>query len=102
MRKTGTWSPEYGRQCNNSDSNKHEEEFSTIILDKSKGRYALGKKTAIMFRSITSHITINIISLHDLSLDRAVKIGITFMQTFKANWPECFLDPITKLIITFA
>ena len=55
-----------------------------------------------MFRSITSHITINIISLHDLSLDRAVKIDITFMQTFKANWPEGFLGPITKQIITFA
>ena len=55
-----------------------------------------------MFRSITSHITINIISLHDLSLDRAVKIGITFMQTFKANWPEGFLDPIPNQIITFA
>ena len=72
------------------------------MLDKSKGRYALGKNYAIMFRSITSHITINIISLHDLSLDRAVKIGITFMQTFKANWHEGFLDPITKQIITFA
>ena len=45
-----------------------------------------------MFRSITSHIT------SDLNLDRAVE---TFMQTFKANWPEGFLDPITKQIITF-
>ena len=35
-------------------------------------------------------------------MDRAVEIGITFMQTFKANWPEGFLDPITKQIITFA
>ena len=42
-----------------------------------------------MFRSITSHITSNIISLHDLNLDRA-------------NWLEGFLDPITKQIITFA
>ena len=62
----------------------------------------LYEKTTIMFRSITSHITSNIISLHDLDLDRAVEIGITFMQTFKANWPEVFPDPITKQIITLA
>ena len=102
LRKIGTWAPEYGWQCNNSDSNKHKDEFSTIILYNSKGRFALRKKTAIMFPSITSHITSNIISLHDANLDRAVEIGITFMQTFKANRPEGFLDPITKQIITFA
>ena len=56
-----------------------------------------------MFRSITSHITSSIISLHDLNLDRAVEIGITFMQTFnKTKWPEGFLDPITKQIIILA
>ena len=102
LRTTGAWSPKYGWRCNNSDSNNHKEEFSPIILDKSKGCLALWKKTAIMFRSITSHINSNIISLHDLNLDRAVEIGIPFIQTFKANWPEGFLDPITKQIITFA
>ena len=35
-------------------------------------------------------------------MDRAVEIRITFMQTFKANLPEGFLDSITKQIITFA
>ena len=32
----------------------------------------------------------------------AVEIGIKFMQTFKANWPEGFLDIITKQITAFA
>ena len=46
------------------------------------------------------HITSNMISLHDKNLDRAVEIGITFMHIFEANWPEGFLDPITKQIVT--
>ena len=47
------------------------------------------------------HITSNIISFHDKNLDRAVEIGITFMHIFEANWPEGFLDLITKQIVTF-
>ena len=50
-----------------------------------------------MFTPIAS----NIISLHDKNLDRAVEIGITFMHIFEANWPEGFLDPINKQIVTF-
>ena len=45
------------------------------------------------------HITSNIISLHDKNLDKAVEIGITFMHIFEANWPDGFLDPITKHIL---
>ena len=52
-----------------------------------------------MFPFITAHITSNIISLHDKNLDRAVEIGIAFMHIFEANWPECFLDRITKQLV---
>ena len=54
-----------------------------------------------MFRPITAHITSNIIALHDKNLGRTVDIGILIMHTFEANWPEGFLDPITKQIVTF-
>ena len=80
--------------------NKHKEEFSTRILDDSKDRFA-SQKNATMFPPITAHIISNIIALHDKYLDGAVEIGITFMHIFEANLPEGFLDPITKLIVTF-
>ena len=50
-----------------------------------------------MFAPITSKT----ISLHDKNLDGTVLIGITFMHIFEANWPEGFLDSITKQIVTF-
>ena len=59
------------------------------------------EKNSTMFRPITAHIISNIISLYDKNLDRAVEICITFMHTFEANWPEGFLNPITKQIVTF-
>ena len=42
-----------------------------------------------MFPYISFYITNNIISLHDINLDKAVEIGIKFL--FEANWPEGFL-----------
>ena len=61
----------------------------------------LHEKKSTMFRPITAHIISNIISSYDKNLDRAVEIWITFMHTFEANWPEGFLNPITKQIVTF-
>ena len=66
----------------------------------------LHEKKCNYVSTITAHIISNIIALYDISisnknLDRAVKIGITFMHIFEANWPEGFLNPITKQIVTF-
>ena len=81
--------------------NKHKEEFSKRMLDDSKRPVCFTKKNATMSPVKMQHITSNIISLHDKNLNKAVEIGITFIHIFEANWPEGFLDPITKQIVTF-